>query len=156
MDDFEDYRRKVNKYVETHKQHPTIRKLIYNEPIIQNDYRELERVFTEELGTREEYENNYQDTPLGILIRKIAKMDRDSAYAAFSTFIAEERPNAEQNHFINQVVDYIFENGCVKDVLDLMKAPFDRPVKFNIIFTHDEQVKFVRVINLFKENAIVI
>lgn len=154
-DDFEDYRKKVNEYVETHKQHPSIKKLIHNEPITQDDYKELERIFTKELGTKEEYENNYSDTPFGILIRKIAKMDRDSAYAAFSSFIAEERPNAEQIHFIDQVVDYVVENGYVKDVLDLMKAPFDRPFKFSMIFTRDEQIKFVHVINMFKENAMI-
>lgn len=154
-DNFEDYRKKVHEYIETHKQHPAIKKLIYNEPIAQDDYKELERIFTKELGTKEEYENNYNDSPFGILIRKIAKMDRDSAYAAFSSFIAEERPNAEQIYFINQVVDYVVENGYVKDVLDLMKAPFDRPFKFSMIFTRDEQIKLVHIINAFKENAMI-
>ncbi|MCI8529247.1 MAG: hypothetical protein HFH82_08875 [Lachnospiraceae bacterium] len=83
-------------------------------------------------------------------------MDRDAAYGAFSAFIAEERPNAEQLHFIQQVVDYVVENGYVKDVLDLMKAPFDRPFKFSVIFTRDEQVKLVKAINIFKENAFAI
>ncbi|MCI9074604.1 MAG: DEAD/DEAH box helicase family protein [Dorea sp.] len=155
-DDFEDYRKKVNEYIDTHKQHPSIKKLIYNEPITQEDYKELERIFTKELGTKEEYEANYRDTPFGVLIRKIVKMDRDSAYAAFSSFIAEERPNAEQIYFINQVVDYVVENGYVKNVLDLMKTPFDRPFKFNIIFTRDEQIKFVKIINGFKENVMVL
>ena len=154
-DNFEDYRKKVHEYIETHKQHPAIKKLIYNEPIAQDDYKELERIFTKELGTKEEYENNYNDSPFGILIRKIAKMDRESAYAAFSSFIAEERPNAEQIYFINQVVDYVVENGYVKDVLDLMKAPFDRPFKFSMIFTRDEQIKLVHIINAFKENAMI-
>lgn len=154
-DDFEDYRKKVNEYVETHKHHPSIKKLIYNEPVTLDDYKELERIFTQELGTKEEYENHYSDTPFGILIRKIAKMDRDSAYAAFSTFIIEEGPSAEQIHFIEQVVDYVVENGYIKDVLDLMKPPFDRPFKFSLIFTRDEQMKFVHIINGFKENAMV-
>lgn len=99
---------------------------------------------------------NYQDTPFGLLIRKIAKMDRDAAYAAFSTFIAEERPNAEQIHFIEQVVDYVVENGYINNVLDLMKAPFDRPYKFSVIFTREEQIKFVQVINSIKSNALVV
>mgnify|MGYP003376461188 FL=1 len=153
-DDFDDYRKKVNEYVETHKQQPAIRKLIHNEPITAEDYSELERIFTKELGTKEEYQMNYEDIPLGILIRKIAKMDRDSAYAAFSTFIAEERPNAEQIHFIEQIVDYVVENGYIKDVLNLMKAPFDRPFKFSAIFSREEQIKLVQIINTFKRNAL--
>ena len=81
-------------------------------------------------------------------------MDRDAAYAAFSTFIAEERPNAEQIHFIEQVVDYVVENGYIREVLDLMKAPFDKPFKFSAIFSREEQVKLVRTIQAFKENAL--
>lgn len=152
-DDFEDYRAKVNEYVESHKEQPAIRKLIHNEPITIDDYKELERIFTIELGTKEQYETTYSDTPFGILIRKIAKMDRDSAYAAFSTFIAEERPNADQLHFIEQVVDYIVENGYIKNIMDLMNPPFDRPFKFSIIFDRNEQIKFVQIINTIKANA---
>ena len=125
------------------------------EPISVEDYNELERIFTVELGTAEDYEMNYQDTPFGLLIRKIAKMDRTAAYAAFSTFILEERPNTEQLHFIEQVVDYVVENGYINNVLDLMKTPFDRPYKFSLIFTYEEQVKFVKIINNIKNNALV-
>jgi type I restriction enzyme R subunit len=153
--DFEDYRARVNEYVEANKNQPAIDKLLHNKPISADDYKELERIFTVELGTEEDYQMNYQDTPFGLLIRKIAKMDRDAAYAAFSTFIAEERPNAAQIHFIEQVVDYVVENGYINNVLDLMKAPFDRPYKFSVIFTQDEQVKFVQIINSIKNNALV-
>lgn len=153
--DFEDYRAKVNEYVEAHKNQPAINKLLQNEPISTDDYKELERIFTKELGTAEDYQSNYQDTPFGLLIRKIAKMDRNAAYAAFSTFIAEERPNAEQICFIEQVVDYVVENGYINNVLDLMKAPFDRPYKFSVIFTREEQIKFVQVINSIKSNALI-
>lgn len=154
-DDFEDYKERVNEYIEAHKSQPTINKLLHNEPISIDDYQELERIFTEELGTCEDYQMNYQDTPFGLLIRKIAKMNRDAAYAAFSSFIAEERPNAEQIHFIEQVVDYVVENGYINNVLDLMKAPFDRPYKFSMIFTRDEQIKFVQIINSIKNNALI-
>ena len=98
---------------------------------------------------------SYQDTPFGLLIRKIAKMNREAAMAAFGTFIAEERPNAEQIAFIEKVVDYLVENGCVNSVRDLMSAPFDRPVKFSILFTLEEQKKMVQIINQIKENALI-
>jgi len=151
--DFEDYKKRVNEYIETHKNQESIRKLLHNEPINRNDYKELERIFTSELGSKTDYENNYKDTPFGLLIRKIAKMDRDSAYAAFSTFIAEQRPNANQIDFIGKVVDYVVENGYVENVAELMKPPFDRPYKFSSLFTIDEQKKFVEIINTIKINA---
>lgn len=153
--DFEEYRRKVNRYVEENRHNMTIHKLLFNQPINAEDQKELERIFTEELGTKEDYAANYQDTPFGILIRKIAKMDREAAMAAFGSFIAEERPNTEQIAFIEKVVDYLVENGCVNNVRELMNAPFDRPVKFSTLFDTDEQKKIVQIINEVKDNATV-
>ena len=60
-----------------------------------------------------------------------------------------------RNRFIEQVVDYVVENGYVNNVLDLMKAPFDRPYKFSVIFTREEQLEFVKIINQIKDNAII-
>ena len=54
-----------------------------------------------------------------------------------------------------QVVDYVVENGYVNNVLDLMKAPFDRPYKFSVIFTREEQLEFVKIINQIKDNAVI-
>ncbi len=50
---------------------------------------------------------------------------------------------------------YVVENGYINNVLDLMKTPFDRPYKFSLIFTYEEQVKFVKIINNIKNNALV-
>lgn len=47
------------------------------------------------------------------------------------------------------------ENGCVNNVRDLMSAPFDRPIKFSVLFTQEEQKKMVQIINQIKENALV-
>ena len=44
--DFDDYRAKVNEYVEAHKSQPAINKLLHNEPISVDDYKELEKFFT--------------------------------------------------------------------------------------------------------------
>ncbi len=151
--DFAEYRHKVNRYVEDHKnQSTTIHKLLYNEPISAADYQELKRIFTEELGTEKDYENSFHDTPFGILIRKIAKMDYDAAMAAFGSFIAEEHPNAEQIAFIEKIVHYVVENGCI-ELKELRNAPFDRPVKFSALFTMDEQQKIVDILELYKKNA---
>ena len=153
--DYEEYRKKVNCYVDENRDNPAIKKLLRNEPINSEDYRELERIFTKELGSEDDYRISYQDTPFGILIRKIAKMDHDAAFSAFGEFIAEMRPNAEQMAFLEKVVDYIVENGCIENIRDLMNAPFDRPVRFSVLFTPDEQKKLVTIINSIKDNALV-
>ena len=49
------------KVIEAHKNQPAIDKLLHNKPISAEDYKELERIFTEELGTADDYQINYQE-----------------------------------------------------------------------------------------------
>ena len=51
--DFEDYRAKVNRYVNEHGNTLAIYKLTHNIPLSHGDYQELERVLTSELGSKE-------------------------------------------------------------------------------------------------------
>lgn len=95
--DFEDYRAKVNRYVNENGNTMAIHKLTHNIPLTAGDYQELERVLTSELGSKEDYEREFGDTPFGLLIRKIAKLDHDAAMAAFSQFINDQSLN--QNRF---------------------------------------------------------
>ena len=45
-----------------------IHKLTHNIPLTDGDYQELERVLTSELGSRQDYEREFGDTPFGLLI----------------------------------------------------------------------------------------
>ena len=56
--DFEDYRKKVNRYVEEHSDTMAIYKINHNLPLSQGDYQELERILTCELGSKEDYTEN--------------------------------------------------------------------------------------------------
>lgn len=153
-EDFEDYRIKVNRYIEENKNHIAIQKLRMNKPLTQSDYRELEYILTDKLGTREEYERNFHDTPFGLLVRKIAKLDREAAMKAFSKFQDEQNLTSAQMVFVEKVIDYVAGNGYIDDVLELTKAPFDKPIPFVKLFTPDKQKEVVRIVNEIKDNAI--
>lgn len=94
--DFENYRDKVNRYVNEHGNTLAIHKLTHNIPLSSGDYQELERVFTIELGSREDYQREFGDTPFGLLIRKIARLDHEAVMEAFSAFINDESLNMRQ------------------------------------------------------------
>jgi type I restriction enzyme, R subunit len=151
--DFEDYKLKVNKYIEENKNSIAIHKLRNNIPLNTTDYKALERIFTGELGTKEDYEKNFHDTPFGLLVRKIAKLEREAALKAFSSFINEQNLNANQIAFVNKVIDYIEANGYVESPLGLTKPPFDKPQSFVKLFDSDKRNKIVSIINEVKENA---
>ena len=85
--DFEDYKLKVNRYIEKNRDHIAIHKLRNNILLTALDYKSLENIFTGDLGTAEDYKREFQDTPFGLLVRKIAKLEYDAAAEAFSEFI---------------------------------------------------------------------
>lgn len=153
--DFEDYKLKVNRYVEQNKNNIAIYKLRNNIPMTELDYQSLSDILTKQLGTEEDYHRVYGDTPFGLLVRKIAKLDYDAAMNEFSDFINDQSLNQQQIVFVKKIVDYIVQNGYIEDISDLMKPPFDRPVSFIKLFGKDKQRYLIDIINVFKENAVV-
>ena len=152
--DFEDYRRKVNRYIEDHKNDTVIYKLNHNQPLFKDDYDELERILTQELGDSEDYKREYGDTPFGLLVRKIAKLDHDSAMAAFSKFINDSSLNQKQIEFILKIINHIENNGYIEDVKILMKPPFDKPYSFVKMFDPQTRNAILQTIEDIKNNAL--
>lgn len=62
--DFEDYKIKVNKYIEENKNTIAIHKLRNNIPLNESDYKTLEKIFTGELGSKADYEKSFKETLL--------------------------------------------------------------------------------------------
>lgn len=152
--DFTDYRLKVNRYIEENKNHVAIHKLRNNIPLTKLDYKALEKILTNELGTKDDYKREFGDTPFGLMIRKIAKLEYDAAMNVFSDFINEQSLNQEQIVFINKIVDYVVQNGYIEDISTLVQPPFDKPHKFLKLFDGSKQKKIVELVNKIKENAI--
>lgn len=152
--DFEDYRKKVNRYVEEHKNDEVIYKLNHNIPLSNNDFEELERIFTQELGDTDDYKREYGDTPFGLLIRKIAKLDHESVMAAFSDFINDGSLNQQQIAFVRKIITHIENNGYIEDVTILMQPPFDKPYSFIKMFDCETQMAIIRTIESIKNNAL--
>ena len=152
--DFEDYRKKVNRYVEEHSDSIAIYKLKNNVPLTQEDYRELERVLTQELGNREDYEREFGDTPFGLLIRKITKLDHTAAMNAFSKFIDDAALNQKQIAFVHKIINHVEQNGYMEDVALLTKPPFDKPVSFVKMFDNKTRTELIDTLNHIRENAV--
>lgn len=152
--DFEDYKKKVNRYVNENGSSIVIHKLTHNLPLTANDYAELERVLTEELGSKEDYKREYGDTPFGLLIRKIAKLDHEAAMEAFSSFINDASLNQKQIAFVHKIINHIEQNGYMEDIKELMKPPFDKPVSFVKLFDVKTRTALMKKITEVKDNAV--
>ena len=154
--DFEDYRAKVNRYVNEHSDTMVIQKLTHNIPLSIGDYQELERVLTSELGSREDYVREFGDTPFGLLVRKIAKLDHDAAMQAFSAFINDQSLNQKQIAFVHKIINHIEQNGYMESVTELQKPPFDKPIGFVKLFDAKTRAALMATINQIRENAVMI
>lgn len=152
--DFEDYRAKVNRYVNEHGNTLAIYKLTHNIPLAAGDYQELERVLTSELGSKEDYKREFGDTPFGLLVRRIAKLDHEAAMQAFSAFINDQSLNQKQIAFVKKIINHIELNGYMENVSDLTKPPFDKPVSFIKLFDAKTRTALITAIDQIRENAV--
>lgn len=151
--DFEDYKKKVNRYVEENGNTIAIYKLTHNIPLSSGDYQELQRVLTEELGSTEDYQREFGDTPFGLLIRKIGKLDHEAAMQAFSAFINDASLNQKQIAFVQKVINHVEQNGYMEDITQLQKPPFDKPVSFIKLFDAKRRMDMMHTIQSITENA---
>ena len=153
--DFGEYRERVNRYIMEHRNDTlAIHKLTQNIPLSQGDYIELEHIFTSELGSKEDYAREFRDTPFGLLVRKVAKLDHEAAMQAFSKFINDESLNAKQIAFVQKVIHYIEQNGYVESKAVLMKPPFDQPILFTRLFDDKMGGELMETIDAVRKNAV--
>jgi type I site-specific restriction-modification system, R (restriction) subunit and related helicases len=152
--DFEDYRAKVNRYVNENGNTLAIHKLTHNIPLSMGDYQELEQVLTSELGSKEDYAREFGDTPFGLLIRKIAKLDHEAAMQAFSAFINDQSLNQKQIAFVYKIINHMELNGYMDNIAELANPPFDKPIGFVKLFDAKTRGAIMETINQVRDNAI--
>ena len=151
-----DYKAKVSRYVTDHRDTLAIHKLTHNVPLTALDYGELERILTSELGSKEDYAREYGDTPFGLLVRKIVKLDHEAAMQAFSAFINDQSLNQRQIDFVHKIINHIELNGYMENVAELAKPPFDKPISFVKLFDAKTRANLMAAINQVKDNAVVV
>lgn len=123
-DDLKNYKAKAEFYVRQHQNHIVIAKLRSNQPLTKLDISELEKILWSEVGTKQEYENEYGDKPLGEFVREIVGLDMNAAKEAFSQYLENTDLDDRQIYFVNQIIEYIVHNGIMKDLSVLQDSPF--------------------------------
>ena len=134
-DDLKNYKAKAEYYVRQHQDDLVIAKLKKNKPMSQDDIRTLEKILWSDLGTKDEYEAEYGDKPLGEFVREIVGLDMNAAKEAFSEYLNEANLDSRQIYFVNQIVEYIVHNGLLKDFSVLQEPPFTDQGSVVDIFT---------------------
>ena len=112
-----------------------IAKLKSNVPLTSADIKVLEEILWSEVGTRQEYQAEYGEKPLGEFVREIVGLDMNAAKAAFSEYLDETNLDSRQIYFVNQIVEYIVHNGMMKDLSVLQEPPFTDQGSIVEVFT---------------------
>ena len=102
-----------------------------------SDVLSLENILWGELGSKREYEAEYGTKPLGEFVREIVGLDMNAAKTAFSKFLDNANLDSRQIYFINQIVEYIVQNGMMKDFSVLQDSPFTYKGSVVDVFSDD-------------------
>lgn len=152
-DDLKNYRAKAEFYVREHQDSLAIAKLKSNLPLTQQDVAELESILWSQVGTQEDYEAEYGEKPLGEFVREVVGMDMKAAKEAFSVYLNDVNLDDRQIYFVNQIVEYIVQNGLMKDLSVLQKPPFTDMGSISQVFDAGNWKKIREIIQKINANA---
>lgn len=152
--DLKNYKEKAEYYIRQNQNHIAIVKLRGNKPLSDFDVQSLEEILWGEIGTREDYEREYGEKPLGEFVREIVGLDMNAAKEAFAEYLNGSRMDSRQIYFVNQIVEYIVHNGLLKDFSVLQQSPFTDKGSVVEIFTDmDVWTGIRKVIEQINANA---
>lgn len=100
--DLQNYKKKVHHYLKEHRDQLAIYKLRTNKKLTEQDLRSFESILWNELGTKEDYEKDFGDTPVTMLVRQIVGLDPQAVNEAFSEFLSNEKLNLYQSRFVSK------------------------------------------------------
>ena len=158
INEFPDYRQKVERFVREHQTHATIHRLKHNLPIHAADIAALEAILFSEGGpcSKLQFVATYgTDMPLGKLVREIVGLDRKAVQEAFGEFLTRGNLTADQMTFIGQIIDHLVDRGTIDPNL-LIDTPFTDLHHEGIhgVLPHDAQA-ILRTIETINHNALV-
>ena len=152
------YRDRVEKFIRENKDQLIIYKLFSNEPITEAELQKLEDILFdgENRGTKADFKKEFGEQPLGAFIRSILGLKSEAANLAFTHFIQSGDLNADQMTFIQQIIEFLTQNGTIEPRL-LFKSPFDEHHEGGIIgafFGDDAKAQVViDIVKRINENA---
>ena len=154
-DDLKNYKMKAEFYVRQNQDKGVISKLKTNQPLTTEDIQSLEEILWSEIGSKQDYENEYGHKPLGEFVREIVGLDMNAAKEAFGEFLNDTSLDSRQIYFVNQIVEYIVHNGIMKDMSVLQDAPFTDNGSIVEVFTDISLwLSIKKVIDQINSNAI--
>jgi len=153
-DDLQSYKAKASHYIHEHQNELVILKLKTNRPLTGSNVDKLQKILWEEVGSKLEYEQECGNKPLGVFVREITGLDMNAAKEAFSDYLNEVTLDSRQIYFVNQIIEYVVQNGILQDKSVLQESPFSDQGSFADIFDTKQFFELIQVIDSINANAL--
>lgn len=153
----EPYRKRIEKFIRDNQSHITIHRIKNNQPITKKELDELERMILSMDGsvTKNMLDKTLDGQSLALFIRSIIGLDINAAKKAFSAFLIGTNLNADQQTFINRIIDFLSVKGTIDNKM-LFDVPFTEINDEGItgVFPMEQAAKVISILNEINKNAI--
>nr|WP_319516434.1 DEAD/DEAH box helicase family protein [uncultured Cohaesibacter sp.] len=118
------FKMKVRRFVDEHTNHITLQRIKHGQPITIQDLQELHAMLID-LGVADQEKIDELEGQGGLaeFLRTLTGLDRTAAKDAFSDFVAQYQPTADQMEFIDMLIDFLADSGVVDPRL-FYESPF--------------------------------
>jgi type I restriction enzyme R subunit len=155
-DSLESYYRRANRYIEENNDKASIQKLKNNQPLLDDDWKELEQIFWNEVGTQEEYNKAAEGVALGRFVRQLTGLSAEAINAAFSEFLNAALYSEEQIQMVNCIIDWLKKHGTLQPE-EMKSDEFFGGLSVPEVWGHDNNItdwqKLKEVIQAVNGNA---
>lgn len=147
------YRERVSYYINKYKGEGVIQKLNTNQPLSEQDIKNLEEIFWNEIGSVEEYRQAFGDKSIGYLVRSIIGLDEKAAESAFADFLNTTSLSQQEMFLVKRVKEYVQLNGVVEDFSIFGEDQFVHKQSLSDIITMDKWNKVMDILDGINANA---
>jgi type I restriction enzyme R subunit len=123
INNLKNYRMKVNSYLKEHKDEIVIYKLRNYKRLTEDDFKTLEKILWQDLGSKEDYNKEFGNKPMTKMVREIVGLESRVVEGVFSDFINDKSLNVNQLRFVKLIVEYVAKNGFIEKAI-LQEEPF--------------------------------
>ena len=112
------YKQKVLEYLSENNENEVIQKIIHLEKLTSADLIALEKVFWEELGSKQDFDHLTDNKPykgnIAMFVRTVTGIDREKARKIYLDFIKSNELTSQQELCLKEIIDFVCINGDIK------------------------------------------
>lgn len=156
--DLRPYDKKLEDYIKEKVHDDEVLKKIYtNQELNQADFKKLEKILWQDLGTKEDYQKIYGENSIYKILRGLVGLDKKKITENFEEIFNKYELNNQQALFIRTIMAYFEKNGYL-DLEEMDKDPFKSIGSMSKVFSQNkgqamEIVDIIRNLNRYEGKA---